>query len=248
MAKRKRSERVREARAELYRGLVREAAEQVFAAHGFAGARVEEIAREAGLSVGTIYRAFPGKKREIYRAIQEQRGTELIGTARTTWIAAWQQRGDLVDAILAGVASLVEYFIGHPDYLRVVLREERAWGVGPDRTSLEQTVMWREGIQGAVMAMRQGIADGLLVDEDPDLMARSWVAMQQAHLGYWLEQGQRAEAAEVARRLQRQFLRAFCRPEVLAARGLAAAPAEPAQRIQDPPRTPRGGRRPDAKE
>lgn len=165
-------------------------------------------------------RADAGKKREIYRAIQEQRGTELLGTTRATGLEAWQQRGNLLDAILAGVGSLVEYFTRHPDYLRLVLREEKAWGVGPARTRLEQTVMWREGIEGAVMAMRQGIAEGVLVDEDPDLMARSWVAMQQAHLGYWLEQGRRVEAGEVVRRLQRQFLRAFCRPAVVAARRL----------------------------
>jgi AcrR family transcriptional regulator len=220
MAKRKRNDRVREARAELYRGLIREAAERVFAAHGFVGARVEEIAREAGLSVGTIYRVFPGKKQEIYRAIQEQRGTELLGRTRATGMAAWQQRGNVLDAILASVVSFVDYFVAHPEYLRVVLREERAWGVGPARASVEQTVMWREGIEGAVLAMRQGIADGLLVDGDPNLMARSWVALQQAHLGHWLEQGQQADAAVVARQLQEQFLRAFCRPEVLAARGV----------------------------
>ena len=66
--------------------------------------------------------------------------------------------------------------------------------------------------------MRQGIADGMLVDDDPEAMARAWLAIQQAHLGYWLEDGQRASAEEVTERLQRQFLRAFCRPEVLATR------------------------------
>ena len=117
---------MREARAELYRSLVCEAAERVFAAEGFAGARVEEIAREAGVSVGTIYRVFPGKKDEIYRAIQERRGTELIGRTRAIGTAAWERRHDLLDAMLAGLAALVEYFMAHPDYLKVVLREERA--------------------------------------------------------------------------------------------------------------------------
>jgi hypothetical protein len=72
--------------------------------------------------------------------------------------------------------------------------------------------------------MRQGITDGLFVDEDPELMARASVAMEQAHLGYWLEEGMRVRPAEVVARLQRQFLRAFCRPEVLAARGLPPSP------------------------
>jgi hypothetical protein len=167
---------------------------------------------------------FPGKKRELYRAIQEQRGTEVIGTTRAVGVEAWRQRGDLVDAILAGLASMVEYFMRHPEYLQLVLREEQAWGIGPRRPTREQAAMWREGIEDAVMAMRQGIADGLLVDDDPQAMARASVAMQQAHLGYWLEQRQRASIEEVVGRVQRQFLRSFCRPEVVAVR-LSAPPA-----------------------
>ncbi len=208
---------LRAARAELYRRLICDAAETVIATHGFAGARVEEIARVSGVSIGTIYRVFPGKKRAIYRAIHEQRGTELLGTTRAVGLAAWQQRSNLIDAMLAGLASLVDYFVRHPDYLKVVLREEQSsWGVGPSRKTQEQVAMWREGIEGTVLAMRQGIAEGTLVDDDPDAMARAWLALQQAHLGYWLEQGRRASAEEVTARLQRQFLRAFCRPEVLA--------------------------------
>lgn len=225
MANPPRRTRVSEAREELYRGLVLEAAESIFAQRGFAGARVEEIAREAGVSVGTIYRVFPGKKQEIYRAIQEQRGTELIGTTQAIGIAAWQQRGDLVDAMLAGMASLVEYFVAHPDYLRLVLREEKAWAVGPSRASNAQTAMWGEGIKGMVAAMREGIAAGLLVDEDPEVMARTLVAMQQAHLAFWLEDDRRVASEEVARRLQRQFLRAFCRADVQVARRVNDSPA-----------------------
>lgn len=225
--------RTRKARVELYRRLVREAAERIFAVHGFVGARVGEIAREAGVSVGTLYRVFPGRKREIYRAIQEQRGIEVIGTTRAVGLETWRQRGDLVDAMLAGLASMVAYFMQHPDYLQVVLREEQAWGIGPKRPTREQTAMWHEGIEGAVMAMRQGITDGVFVDDDPEAMARASVAMQQAHLGYWLEQGRRASVEEVVGRLQRQFLRSFCRPEILATRmsklPASPAPATPAQ-------------------
>jgi TetR/AcrR family transcriptional regulator of autoinduction and epiphytic fitness len=216
--------RIRGARRDLYRQLVCEAAERIFAANGFAGARVEDISRASGVSVGTIYRVFPGKKRQIYHAIQERRGIELIGTTRARGLAAWQEKSDLIDAMLAAVAALVEYLTQYPDYLRLVLREEQAWGVGPRRRTRTQTAMWHEGIEGAVMAMRQGIAQGTLVDDDPEAMARVWVAMQQAQLGYWLEQGRRTSAAQLSDRLQRQFLRAFCRPEVLATRMSSRTP------------------------
>ena len=211
----------------MYRGFVRDAAERVFAAHGFARARMTQIARESGVSIGTIYRVFPGRKDEIYRAIQEHRGTALIGRTRAIGEAAWRHRGDLLDAMLAGLAELVDFFAEHADYLRLVLREEKAWAVGAKRTSPEQTVMWHEGIDGIVRAMRLGVTNGLFADDDPEAMARTWVAIQQAHLGHWLEQGMRAAPADVVARLQRQFLRAFCRPEVLASRGLPDRPATP---------------------
>ena len=52
----------------MYRGLVCDAAERVFAEHGFVRARMSQIARESGVSIGTIYRVFPGRKNEIYGA------------------------------------------------------------------------------------------------------------------------------------------------------------------------------------
>jgi AcrR family transcriptional regulator len=220
MPGRRGKDQVRKARIQLYRRLVLDGAERVFARHGVARAGMAQIAQESGVSIGTIYRVFPGRKLEIYRAIQEHRGTALIGTTRAMGLEAWQRRGDLVEAMLAGLAALVEFLMAHPDYLRLVLREETAWAVGPKRTSTEQTAMWREGIEGTVMAMRQGIAEGILVHEHPESMARTLVAIQQAHLSHWLEEGGRARPAEIVGRLQRQFLRAFCRPEVVAARGL----------------------------
>jgi hypothetical protein len=100
----------------------------------------------------------------------------------------------------------------------MVLREERAWAQGPARQSAAQTVMWNEGVGGTVEALRQGIAAGLLVDDGPEVMARTLVAAQQAHLGYWLESGAAEAPERVIVRLQRHVLRAVCRPEVLAER------------------------------
>jgi AcrR family transcriptional regulator len=225
-------EKVRRARIELYRRLVRDAAERVFAQYGFAAAPVEQIAREADVSIGTLYRVFPGRKAEIYRAIQEHRGTEIIGTTQAIGIKAWERRNDVLDAMLEGQAALVEYLMAHPDYLRITLHEEQAWGVSPEHKSAEQTAMWREGMQGTILGIHEGIKAGLFVDDDPEVMARTLVAMQQAHLGYWLEDGRRRSRDAVVTGLQRQFMRAFCRPEVLLERGLpgvAAGAAPPAR-------------------
>jgi AcrR family transcriptional regulator len=229
MRKRRRQDPHRDARVEMYRGFVRDAAETVFAEHGFARASMAQIARESRVSIGTIYRIFPGRKAAIYRAIQEERGTEVLGRTRAIGEAAWRQREDLIDAMMAGMVALVEFFAEHPHYLRLVLREENSWAVS-GKASTEQMAMWREGFDATVAGMRIGISKKVLVDDDPEAMARTWNAIQQAHLGYWLEEGMRATPGEVAARLERQFLRAFCGPEVAAARGVRATPRGPEKR------------------
>jgi AcrR family transcriptional regulator len=217
-SRRGKNDTLRKVRAGAYRAVVRAAAERVFSQAGFAGTRVEQIAKAAGVSVGTIYRAYPGKKREIYRDIHVHRGTEVLGRAQAAGLRGFQKQNDILDAIVEGIGAMVEYFVEHPDYLRIVLREEKAWAQGPARQSAAQTVMWNEGVGGTVEGIRQAVAAGLLIDDDPELMARTMVAMEHAHLGYWLESGGREHAPMVAARLCRQVLQAFCRPEALATR------------------------------
>src|SRR3990172_6266117 len=75
-------ETVRRRRTELYRTVVLEAAERVFAERGFAEAKMQQIAATAGLSLATLYGVFPGKA-ELFDAIHELRGAELLAHAAT---------------------------------------------------------------------------------------------------------------------------------------------------------------------
>ena len=51
-----------------HRAAILDAAERIFAAKGFPGATIAEIAREAEFAVGSIYNFFPGK-RELAEAV-----------------------------------------------------------------------------------------------------------------------------------------------------------------------------------
>ena len=77
MAARRRKQQVRQAKQELYRQLVLEAAERVFAEKGYERAKMEEIARDAGLSPGTVYTVFKGKA-DVFRAVHEAGDEELL--------------------------------------------------------------------------------------------------------------------------------------------------------------------------
>src|SRR2546428_7740306 len=71
----------RRARTDVYRQHIFEAAEQVFAEHGFEAAKVQDIARRVGLSMGTIYSIFPSKA-DVLRAILEERGQAMLSLVR----------------------------------------------------------------------------------------------------------------------------------------------------------------------
>jgi len=49
--------------------LIKQAAIRVFASEGFHKARMEAIAREAGVAVGTIYNYFTGKEDVLSRRV-----------------------------------------------------------------------------------------------------------------------------------------------------------------------------------
>ena len=60
--------------------LVLDAAESVFAAQGFQGASMEDIAKQAELSVGSLYNVFPGKE-ALFAAVIERRQEEFLVAA-----------------------------------------------------------------------------------------------------------------------------------------------------------------------
>src|SRR5579863_4440152 len=69
---------LRDEQRELTRRRVLDAAEMVFARHGFHGASMEEIAREAGATTGALYSNFAGKE-NLFLALFEERIATDVG-------------------------------------------------------------------------------------------------------------------------------------------------------------------------
>lgn len=85
-----------------------QAAAQVFLSKGFASTRMEDIARRAGLSVGNLYRYFPGKM-DITVALME-----LFLKPSLQYL----------DGLLAAPGTCRERLEG--DFLRVLLKQDQA--------------------------------------------------------------------------------------------------------------------------
>jgi len=202
-------DQARRARQGVYRAHILEAAERVFAERGFEAAKVQDISRLAGLSMGTIYALFPGKT-ELHRAILEERGQELLGLVRTVAAHDLPPRAAL-DAL---IDLYVGYFLDHPDFLRLHLRSGTSWVLGPTPGSDAQIRHWKDVHAAQADVFRRGVAAGEFVDEDPDYLARLFSAMDQVLLADWVAGGMQADRAHLVARMQAQVERTFGRTRV----------------------------------
>jgi len=195
----------RRARNDVYRQHIFEAAERVFAERGFESARLQEISKLAGLSMGTIYAIFPSKT-ELHRAILEERGQELLGLARE--VAA--RKGPPRDALDGLIALYVGWFVDHPGFLQMHLRAGTSWALSPGGTDT-QVRHWQDIHALQADVFRRGIAAGVFVDEDPGFLARLFSVMDQVLLADWVASGMKAGRDELVTRLRSQVERSFLR-------------------------------------
>jgi AcrR family transcriptional regulator len=177
--RRKPRDEARRARTDVYRQHIFEAAERVFAERGFESARLQEISKLAGLSMGTIYAIFPSKT-DLYRAILEERAQELLGLAREVAARDVDPR-----AALDGLIDLyVGWFVAHPGFLQMHLRAGTSWALVPTGTA-DQVRHWQDIHALQADIFRRGIAARVFVEEDPAYLARLFSAMDQVLLAEW---------------------------------------------------------------
>jgi AcrR family transcriptional regulator len=213
----------RRARTDVYRQHVFEAAERVFAERGFEAAKLQEISRLAGLSMGTIYAIFPSKT-DLFRAILEERGQELLGLARAVATRDRPPR----EALDGLIELYIGYFVSHPGFLRMHLRAGTSWALTPSGTAA-QVKHWEDvhALQAGIF--RRGIAEGVFVDEDPGYLARVFSALDQVLLADWVAGGMKAGREDLVERLRAQVERSFARAGVRSAH--RAAGSTPARRV-----------------
>jgi AcrR family transcriptional regulator len=197
-------QRVKEQRRSVYREAVNEAAERVFAKRGADRSRMSEIAAEAGISLGTLYGVIDGKD-SLFFGIHRLRMREFMDCIR--------EASDAHDETLASHLAVLrlggQFFLDHPDFLRICCRDGFGWatrlpasGTGSD--------LWNEGASIPRELFARGIAEGIYVEDDPELLVRKMLALKQVDLSHWVDQGMVTPHEEVLDRLEDQFIRAFC--------------------------------------
>lgn len=185
------------ARQRMYHGLIFEAAEEVFANKGFEASTMQDVATEAGVSMHTVYSVFDGKN-ELYAEIQRTRGEEFVGALG----APLETIDDPLEALERSVRAYVDFLADHPGFLRLHLREAKAWALQPaDGPS--------EGVERVTQVVQRGIDLGVFHQGDAHMMALVGVAILQVWLGRMVELDDSDRESTVQEILQ-QLRRIYC--------------------------------------
>ncbi len=204
-------QRLLDARRALYRAAIVEAAERVFADHGYDPAKVQLIARESGVSLATVYGIFPSKW-DVFRAVQHDRLVALMQKVGTLVLSAT----DAFDRLRFGIEGYLRFHMEYPAFLRIQLREQVPWGTLDELHTPEQTQAWQQGLMMLEAAFREGMAKGLLTPDDPESCARMATAMGQVRLVLWVNGGMKDDPADVGCAAMLQFVRTFAEPDKVA--------------------------------
>lgn len=196
---------VKEARASVYRTLVLDAAERVFAAKGYEGAKIKDVADEAGLALGTVYTVYESK-RDVFVAVHEHRGGAMVAAV----VAAMAGVDSPFDAITTGLSAALGFYHAHPAYLRMHLYSGTSWAT-PRLDVPEEREVYERGLAPLAAIFADARTRGQLVDEDPETCGRLLPALLQVYLAEWVAEDFRTPPDALASRIDRQIRRSFMR-------------------------------------
>ena len=196
--------RLEQARHRMYHDLIFESAEHVFAEKGFEDATMQLIAAEAGVSLKTLYATFAGKQ-ELYAEIEAVRIREFIERVTEPLL----EGGSPLDKLAGGVRGYVDFLVQHPDYLRILLREGKAWALKPTGVGEEG---WQRGVGGFAAVIREGIEAGVFYEDDAELMAMAGTAIMQVHMARLAEGVAEENVEAIVEETLTHLTRLFCKP------------------------------------
>lgn len=153
MSTKQRKEKEKEARSMA----IVAAAQQLFAAKGFDGVTMDDVAREAGLAKGTLYLYFENKE-SLYVAVGV-RGAEILGEMMAQGVAR-EAKG--IDKAYATGVAFYEFSKKYPFYFRMLMDAEPRCHSGDVGDAVRREFAARnvESWKIVVAAVRAGIRDG----------------------------------------------------------------------------------------
>ncbi len=144
-------------------------ARELFAENGFDHVPVDEIAAQAGVGKGSVYRQFSSKE-ELYTVAVIEGYIDL----RTRIAAALENARSMREVVTMIVRQMVSYFWNRLDFFELLRNPTRLPPAHENRYRRERHKLAR--IIGTVLA--QGASSGLIRDDlDPQLLVESLLGM-----------------------------------------------------------------------
>ena len=178
-----------------------DSAREVFVAHGYHAAAMDDIAERAGVSKPVLYQHFPGKL-ELYLGLLEESCDEIIENCR----AALASTADNKQRVIAAMQVFYDYVANADGAFRLVfesdLTSEPAVREQVDRV----TIMCADEIAKVIHG------DTGLPDEASRLLAVSLVGMAQVSARFWVDSPGdigRSQAASLVASLAWRGIRGF---------------------------------------
>jgi AcrR family transcriptional regulator len=155
------------------------AAQEIFVAHGYHAAAMDDIAERAGVSKPVLYQHFPGKL-ELYLALLDQHATELVKKVRVALASTTDNR----QRVEASVAAYFDFVDG-----------EGTDGEGAFRlvfeTDLRNEPAVRERIERMLQECVDALAETIAHDtgyraEEAELLSVALAGLMEVGARWWL--------------------------------------------------------------
>lgn len=165
----------------LRQAIIFDAAEAVLAERGYHGASVDEVAKRAEISVGTLYNLF-GNKENLFASLIE-RNIDLL---RQTVAARAEAAATGIDKLHAAVDGVFAYFDEHEQAFRVwVTTHGLEWNVAP--AFGERVVAHTRAFKDDITALfRRAVRDGGMPRLDPEFLALSLLGTINSFTIHWV--------------------------------------------------------------
>jgi AcrR family transcriptional regulator len=171
----------RKAREEALRQeIILEAAERVIAQKSYRGASMEEIARMAQLSAGSLYNAFASKE-DLYRTLVGRRSVELVQHVRAH-LRATTALGRLENVI----ETLFAYFHGNRNFFAIYIDATAGFPWHIEGTmGREVFAQYQEFVDTIAEIVREGMAAGEIPAADPEHLAVAFMGGLNGYITHW---------------------------------------------------------------
>jgi len=193
-----------------------EEATRLFAAKGYAHAKIDDIALRLGIAKGTIYRYFPTKK-ALFLAVADNAMAELQDSMH----AITSKIEDPLERISAGVRAHLAFFDRHRDLIEVFVHERAEFRDRKKPTFLSYREKNIKDLEALLKDMKKA---GLVRDISASATAEILGDMLAGTVHTHFLRGSRRELSKLAPRIVDVFFNGVLTPGGRRARQVSRAP------------------------